>query len=380
MTVDHTYDDVGPQAREGGVVRFELSAEDLRNTRLSFSPLWEAVLSYRLLLGAASHPLQTGWADWARRAVGPLDLRTLGALLATGMAFDFMLPLPEEPGAPIGDELDRMREGSTDDVAAEIELAHATLGRTPPVALQPFVDHSQLALHRLAGELKRYWDAALAPHWPAMRAVLEGELLHGAHRHVSGGVDALLTGLHPAVRWDGSTLEVAGSTVRALRPGGRGVVFMATAFAWPEATAGISTDGTPLVAYQARGTAALWGRVRDEATTGLGVLLGPERAAVLENVRVPRSTTDLARMLRTGASNASYHLAVLRQAGLVESHRYGRRVLYRLSPLGAGLLRLWDEADQQTTPARRRRWTRPPAGPGELSKSIESFPLPRPPA
>jgi DNA-binding transcriptional ArsR family regulator len=370
---------VKPQAREGGVVRFELSAKDLRNTRLSFSPLWEAVLSYRMLLGAAGHPLQDGWADRARRAIGPLDLRTLSALLATGMAFDFMLPVPEDPGAPIGEELDRMRETAIEDVAAEIELAHSALGRRPPVALQPFVVHSRMALHRLAGEVQGYWDAAMAHHWPAMRAVLEGELLHGAHRHVSGGVDALLSGLHPALRWDGSMLEVEGSTDRTIRPGGRGVVFMATAFAWPEVTAGVSTNGIPLVAYQARGTASLWAQADHDASGGLQVLIGPERAAVLENVRVPRSTTDLARMLRTGASNVSYHLAVLRQAGLVDSHRLGRRVLYRLSPLGTGLLRLWDDSGEATKPARRRRWARP-AAPNDPSKSIESFPLPRPPA
>jgi DNA-binding transcriptional ArsR family regulator len=362
------------------VVRFELSAEDLRNTRLSFSPLWEAVLSYRLLLGAGSHPLQTAWADRAQRAARPLDLRTLTALLATGMAFDFMLPVPDEPGAPIEEELDRMRETAVQDVAAEIELAHSSIGRRPPMALQPFVVHSRLALQRLADELQAYWDAAMAPHWPATRAVLEGELLHGAHRHVSGGIDNLLTGLHPDVHWDGSTLQVPAGVGGAVRPGGRGVVFMATAFAWPDVTAGVSTNGTPLVAYQARGTAALWGPVPHDPGKGLEVLLGRERAAVLENIRVPRSTTDLARMLHTGASNVSYHLAVLRQAGLADRHRNGRRVLYRLSPLGAGLLRLWDEADHERRSAKRRRWTTPPAGLTDVSKSVESFPLPRPPA
>jgi len=360
------------------VIRLELSADDLRKTRLTFSPLWEAVLSYRLLLGAVRHPLHAPWADEARQATAGLDLRAFTALLATGMAFDFMLPVPDQPGPTIDEELDRMRSTAIEEVAAEIEGAYASMERRPPMDLQPFVDHSERALERLAGEIEEYWNAVMVERWPAVRALLEGEVLMGAHRHIVGGVDAFLGDLHPGVRWDRSALHVRGGEDRTLRPGGRGVVLVATAFAWPDVAAGLSTEGTPLVAFQARGTASLWDSLPADPEHGLEVLLGRERAAALQSLRIPRSTTELATLLHAAPSSVSYHLAVLRQAGLVDSHREGRRVLYRVSPLGAGLLRLWEGPLSARRAARRRRWAEPDRA-RDLSKTFESFPLPRPP-
>ena len=361
------------------MIRLRLSSDDLRNTRISFSPLWEAVLSYRMLAGRVPHPIHSPWAEDARGAASSLDLRTLAALLATGMAFDFMLPVPDRPGRDFAEELERLRETAPDDVASEVEAAYSSVDRRPPVELQPFVDHSPRALGRLADELQEYWAAVLAHRWPAVRALLEAEVLHGAHRQVTGGVDAFLDDLHPGVRWDGTALEVSGPDHALVDPRGRGVVFVPTVFAWPDVAVGLSREGTVLVAYQARGTAAVWDAPPPDPEHALEILLGRERAAVLQSLRVPRSTTDLATLLRIAASSASYHLAVLRHAGLVESHREGRRVLYRISPVGESLLRLWD-APPQPAGGRRRRWREPLRPRPELSKSFESFPLPRPPA
>ena len=58
-------------------MRLRLSSDDLRNTRISFSPLWEAVLSYRMLAGRVPHPIHSPWAEDARGAASSLDLRTL---------------------------------------------------------------------------------------------------------------------------------------------------------------------------------------------------------------------------------------------------------------------------------------------------------------
>jgi DNA-binding transcriptional ArsR family regulator len=294
------------------------------------------------------------------------------------MAFDFMLPVPERPGRSFDEDLDRMRGASPDAVAGEVEAAYASIERRPPMALQPFVDNSRAALERLAEELRQYWEATLAHRWPAVRALLEAEVLHGAHRQVTGGVDAFLGDLHPGLRWDRSALELHGPDERLFESSGRGVVFVATAFAWPEVAAGISREGTPLIAYQARGTALLWEALPPDPEHALELLLGRERAAVLRSLRVPRSTSDLAKLLGGAASSISYHLAVLRTAALVESHREGRRVLYRISPVGESLLRLW-ETVPGGRPERGKHWREPAWTRTDLSKSLESFPLPRPP-
>ena len=52
----------------------------------------------------------------------------------------------------------------------------------------------------------------------------------------------------------------------------------------------------------------------------------------------PSTTTDLARARGLSAGGASQHLAVLRDAGLVRSHRTGRSVLYLRTAAGDDLL------------------------------------------
>jgi hypothetical protein len=44
------------------------------------------------------------------------------------------------------------------------------------------------------------------------------------------------------------------------------------------------------------------------------------------------------------AANASHHTTVLRDSGLIASHRHANTVLHTLTPLGAALLRLPDQA------------------------------------
>ncbi|MGW0559132.1 hypothetical protein ACWDZ4_00535 [Streptomyces sp. NPDC003016] len=50
--------------------------------------------------------------------------------------------------------------------------------------------------------LEAYWQHAVAPSWPRMRAVLEAGILHRAQRLAEGGAAALFTGLHPNVHWE----------------------------------------------------------------------------------------------------------------------------------------------------------------------------------
>lgn len=50
------------------------------------------------------------------------------------------------------------------------------------------------------------------------------------------------------------------------------------------------------------------------------------------------TTGELARRADISAASASQHATVLRQAGLVSTHRQGNTVRHTLSPLGAELL------------------------------------------
>jgi DNA-binding transcriptional ArsR family regulator len=75
----------------------------------------------------------------------------------------------------------------------------------------------------------------------------------------------------------------------------------------------------------------------------LAAALGLGRASVLKGLAIPRTTTELARQLGLSPGTTSEHLSRLRKAGLVEPHRSGRGVFYRLSREGEQLLALFGE-------------------------------------
>jgi len=59
---------------------------------------------------------------------------------------------------------------------------------------------------------------------------------------------------------------------------------------------------------------------------------------MLEALRSPATTTDLARALNVSASAVSQHLGILRDSGLVAGERSGRSVLYLTTERGLALL------------------------------------------
>ncbi len=71
------------------------------------------------------------------------------------------------------------------------------------------------------------------------------------------------------------------------------------------------------------------------------VLANPKRLELLDLLaQGPRSVDDLARAAGVGVSTCSAHLQTLREAGLVDTRRAGKRVFYSLA--GDDVAGLWD--------------------------------------
>ncbi len=96
-----------------------------------------------------------------------------------------------------------------------------------------------------------------------------------------------------------------------------------------------------MLAYAIRG-AGLWATTRQPSNRSLELALGTGRARVLQNLRKPASTGELAHKLGVSAGAISQHLGRLTQAGLVEPHRSGKRVFHFLTRRGQDLLDLFD--------------------------------------
>src|SRR5215475_1501575 len=70
-----------------------------------------------------------------------------------------------------------------------------------------------------------------------------------------------------------------------------------------------------------------------QCATVLKALGDETRLRILESLLMSeKCVTDLVQELKSSQPHASHHLRILRDAGLVEGHRDGKQVCYRVSP------------------------------------------------
>jgi DNA-binding transcriptional ArsR family regulator len=221
---------------------------------------------------------------------------------------------------------------------------------TIPRESAPAIDDELKALRaaghdRLAQLVGDYWTIAIAPYWPAMRGVLEEEILVRGRTLVTEGTDRMLRDLGGRIRWESPELRVPHQADLDWTMTDGHLIIVPVLFA--RGTRVFSThDDTVAFSYQAQGAAVLSGhtgdsvkpvdevRRRDRLTT----LLGHGRATVLRALLSPTTTTGLANSVGLAPSTVSQHLSVLASAGLVRRHRVGLRVLYELEDSGVVLL------------------------------------------
>ncbi len=77
---------------------------------------------------------------------------------------------------------------------------------------------------------------------------------------------------------------------------------------------------------------------RAHSSDALGPLIGHTRAALLGDLALARTTTELADLHALGPGTVSRHLSVLHGVRLVSRNRQGRRVLYAQTALARALL------------------------------------------
>ncbi|WP_433049207.1 helix-turn-helix domain-containing protein [Dactylosporangium sp. CS-033363] len=285
------------------MVSIGLSASAIARIRFAVSPLWETIASLRVLRDPGGHAVHLPWVRRVRGLGVPLLVAP-----APGYIPDFLTPTPPGPFPDLDDEL-------------------AVLAATPPevVAAQTGAgDPPDPAA--LAKELRSYFDAALAPDWPRIRALLEAEVYARARTLAADGVGGLLNDLHANVSFAGGTLSVLQRWCTAADvPDGGDLVLIPSVFVWPSVLTVFGAQAQ--LAYPPRGIGALWESPPDAGADALGALVGRARARLLTELAVPSSTSELAGRIGITPGGVSQHLAVLRAAGLVRTHRDGRSVL-----------------------------------------------------
>lgn len=320
-------------------IRLHCTPTDLVRVRFAISPMWETRQAARLLTTRQLGSPHGAWLRAARVRARSLDLTGLAALTPRhGYSPDFLSPPPAGPGTTFAEELELVR--STPLVQVRTEIARS-LGRASPRGARWLLGDPAAALTRLADSLAATWETLVGPTWPAICDVLEGDIAHHSRASAREGAHAMVAGLDERVSWDVETgvLELHTRVEEERHLEGQGLVLMPSSFVWPNIVAFTERPWRPTIVYPARGIGVLWSDpVEPPQADGLARLLGARRAAILQVLGTPSTTSRLARSMSMSLATVSEHLGVLHEAGLVSRRRVGRSVEYQRTTRGTSLV------------------------------------------
>ncbi|GIF96830.1 winged helix-turn-helix domain-containing protein [Catellatospora citrea] len=325
------------------MLRLHFTAADLGSLRLASGadPLWETLLSQHALMSGHGPPALGGWRRHAMARLTPQMRALLSLAPPTGYSPDFLTPT-----RGLHDVAEGLDAGLAEVLATPIDHLRTDLRRVlprhcPRARTERLADGDRAALAALAAAMRSYFEAVLAGHWELISGQVAGARARGARFMVDGGVDRLLTTLHPTIRWDSPTLHVAYPEDRDIHLAGRGLLLLPSFFCRGTPVTLRADDRPPVLVYPIDHDPD-WDADRTPLPGGeLVALLGNTRAAVLCAAQLhPHgcTTTELARRVRISLSSASEHATTLRRAGLLRTRPYGRHMLHLVTPLGRALL------------------------------------------
>jgi DNA-binding transcriptional ArsR family regulator len=323
------------------MIRYELTVEDLADTRFAITPVAEAVFSLWALREPGRHTLHLPWRRSVLDRLAGLDTRLLLSLVGETRAVpDFLTPRPHVFSPELEDELAVVGATPPDIVRRDIAAAHAPAPIPAPLRAAGSADDTAVAGLRdsIVALLRDYWEVALGPGWPRMRLVLEADTTYRARQLAIGGARLMFAGMHPNLRWDNGVLEISEMIGHHdVAASGQGLLLLPSVFAYKPVPP-MSPEEPPALSYPSRGVGTLWMTPPAGDPAELDALIGTPRARLLRLLDEPAPGIELARRLSVTPSAVAQHLKVLHATRLLTRVRDGRHVLYRRSPLGDELV------------------------------------------
>ncbi|MBK8138899.1 MAG: helix-turn-helix transcriptional regulator [Chloroflexi bacterium] len=324
------------------MIHIHLTPDALLKTRFTYSPLIETMISFRYLTLNKGTPIHRRWADGARRTLEQLELPLMRGLVAGRSCIpDFLTPTPTHLETGSEPDFERVLNTPHEEVAADLAYLCKASGETE--MRLTVRAHPSEYLPALVDELRQYWGLVLAPMWPSLLAIVEGDILYRARLLALEGNHRLLNDLSPMASFDGSALRLNkayGKSDSHHVIDGEGLHLVPSVFTLDDTMWQIVPQYKPMVIYGARGVGSHVAPPDLDDT--LELIMGGARASVLQGLEdTPATTTELAHHLHLTAGAVSQHLTLLHRAGLVNPQRSGKRVYYQISNKGAELLRLF---------------------------------------
>ncbi|TYC66582.1 ArsR family transcriptional regulator [Streptomyces sp. CB01881] len=328
------------------MLRVHFTVDDLcRVTLISRLPqLGEAVLSVQAL---RRNDQGLRFDAWRRSLRGNLPAKVaplLDLVPAHGWIPDFLTSTRDN--GSVRDVLEAIRAVPRRQLTADLNrLASA---HSLPGWVRGLADGDPDAMNAVTRALAAYHDLAIAPHARRMQSAVDTDLDRRVTTLRRHGVGALLSGLHPALRWQPPVLTVPSPFGRDIHLAGRGMTVAPVVFGGPLPRLLVGDrDDRPVLIYPLAFDAVVNPLARpapdgrqQHAARALGTVLGATRAAVLHAVAAAPglSTSELADRVRVSPASASEHATSLRGAGLITSRRERNRVLHYPTAAAAVLL------------------------------------------
>jgi DNA-binding transcriptional ArsR family regulator len=365
-------------------IRFALPADGAESLSFAYSPLLETVLSLHVLVAPKHHALQHPWVRQMRR-LPPRLRREISALsfLYRWTFPNLVLPSATTPYDDFSTELAQLRRVPSDAAVFEllrpvydhggrvrlrrriladagvrrVALANARMhgAAAERAATQLFDDRDAFAA-RFAQLLEDYWYEAFADEWHRNEPKLAQAVAAAGRQIASLGVYPFLVRLAPQLRVEPSAgtfgLDVPHDhrvELSAANP----LLLVPSVFVWPHVRVNCDEPWPPVLIYRAPHLART---LRHSPATQLAqllrVLADPTRLRMVKLIaRRPRSTQELAPLVRLTEGATSKHLRQLAAAGVVEARREGYYVVYSIVP--ARLRRIPEELADWLAPTIR---------------------------
>lgn len=323
------------------MLRIHFTSQDLQNIRVARQPhaLWELVCGV-CRLDARQGALEFGhWRRSVREGLArdPLARRALSPLQTlippVGYIPDFLTPSVTGGGLAVG--LDEVR--ATSRARLTRELGRLAESRPLPSWVSTLNRPGAKALGTLTRALELSCKTLLEPYWPRIQTAVCNDVELRSRALLDGGTSALLNALRPHARWQAPVLEVDYPVDRELHLEGRGLLLIPSYFCWRRPTALADPTLGPVLVYPVAKQPL---EIVRTSKDGLERLLGRTRTVVLVDLASHggRTTSEVATAANIALPSASYQLGVLRDGGLIASHREGQFVRHSATPLGLRLL------------------------------------------
>jgi DNA-binding transcriptional ArsR family regulator len=342
------------------MITFVLSDAALERVALAYAPLVEAFFSLDVLNEPKHHPLHHGWVRRFRRLPAalrrevaffsyyydpyipsPIATYPTGGYATFDSDVERLLALDDETiryefTAPFAGQTAISEEYSPDDERwRAVALERAETAGVDGLARLAFNSPRRL-IERFCGMLEAYWTAAFAAEWRRIEPEIAASIEHGGRELAAVGLYGFLESLGLEIRVDRAAQRFSFARLHQhvveIGPDEQ-LVLNPSYYLWPHVRVNCEAPWPYQVAYPTP-----FSRRRARLDLPPAELVRPLKALAhdlrLEIIRLvaerPRSTQELAPLLRLSESAASKHLRQLSDAHILSSTRDGYYVLYRL--------------------------------------------------